>query len=156
MTKTKRLTQTIDCKMKQARWVRKMLLLYWMIIAVHFITQLGCYLFLDYHASPYEFYVKTLIVPTLIMSGSNLLAEIAHFKFNRYSFAILFIASTVICWTIIRLNYDIRIIMALCLLPIFSSILFFNHRLIWFSFVLQIVVFFAGSGWFIPYLFIGL
>ncbi|MEK4459302.1 MULTISPECIES: GGDEF domain-containing protein [Paenibacillus] len=142
MNKTKRLTQTMDYKTKQARWVRKMLLLYWMIIAVHFIVQLGSYLFLDYHASPYEFYVGTLIVPTLIMSGSNLLAELAHFKFNRYSFAILFMASTVICWMIIRLNYDIRIITALCLLPIFSSILFFNRRLIWLSFVLQVVVFF--------------
>lgn len=85
MNKTKRLTQTMDYKTKQAHWVRKMLLLYWMIIGVHFIVQLGSYLFLDYAASPYEFYVGTLIVPTLIMSGSNLLAELAHFKFNRYS-----------------------------------------------------------------------
>jgi diguanylate cyclase (GGDEF)-like protein len=142
MNKAKRLTQTTDYKMKEARWVRKMLLLYWMIIAVHFIAQLGSYLFLDYDASPYEFYVGTLIVPTLIMGCSNLLAELAHNKYNRYSFLILFMASTVICWTIIRLNYDIRIITALCLLPIFSSILFFNHRLIWLSFTLQVVVFF--------------
>ncbi|WP_226000097.1 GGDEF domain-containing protein [Paenibacillus sp. BJ-4] len=143
MNKTKRDTQTMDYITKQGRWVRKMLLLYWMIIAVHFIAQLGSYLFLDYSATPYEFYVRILIVPTLIMCGSNFLAELAHHKCNRFSFVILFIASTVICWIIIRLNYDIRIITALCLLPIFSSILFFNRRLIWLSFVLQVVVFFS-------------
>ncbi|WP_431088687.1 GGDEF domain-containing protein [Paenibacillus sp. 8b26] len=142
MNKTTRLTQTTDYKLKEARWVRRMFLLYWMIIAVHFIAQLGCYLFLNYDATPYGFYVETLIVPTMIMCGSNLLAELVHYKYNRYSFVILFMASTVICWTIIRLNYDIRIIPALCLLPIFSSILFFNRRLIWFSFVLQVGVFF--------------
>ncbi|KJD45871.1 GGDEF domain-containing protein [Paenibacillus terrae] len=141
MNKTTRLTQTTDYKLKEARWIRRMFLLYWMIIAVHFIAQLGCYLFLEYHASSYEFYVGVLIVPTLIMCGSNLLAELVHYKYNRYSFVILFMASTVICWTIIRLNYDVRIIPALCLLPIFSSILFFNRRLIWFSFVLQVGVF---------------
>lgn len=133
----------MDYTTKQGRWVRKMLLLYWMIIAVHFIVQLGSYLFLDYRATPYEFYVGTLIVPTLIMCGSNLIAELVHHKYNRFSFAILLMASTFICWMIIRLNYDIRIITALCLLPIFSSVLFFNRRLIWISFVLQVVVFFS-------------
>lgn len=143
MTKAKRVAQHMDYKIKQGRWVRKMLLLYWAIIAVHFIVQLGSYLFLDYRATPYEFYVGTLIVPTLIMCGSNLLAELAHHQYNRFSFVILIVASTVICWMIIRLNYDIRIITALCLLPIFSSVLFFNRRLIWLSFVLQVVVFFS-------------
>ncbi len=124
--------------MKLSRWVQKLLLSYWIIIAVHGIAQLFCFLFLPYPATALQFYVHILILPTIIMSGVTLLAQFVHRKYNVFGFYSLFFAGTIIAVMIIRLNYDIRIITAAFLLPIFTSVIFFRRGLTFFSGALQL------------------
>ncbi|WP_411344765.1 diguanylate cyclase [Paenibacillus sp. WLX1005] len=127
----------------QHQWIRNFLSTYWFVVFIHFVAQLGSFLFLDYEATPYHFYVHILIVPTLGMMAMILWAEWVQRKRQSYSYYALFLTSTFITWMIIYLNYDIRIITALCLIPIFSAVIFFKRRLLWISSILQIVAFAA-------------
>lgn len=126
---------------KQSKWIHQFFKVYWIVIGIHFFAQWGSFLFLDYEDSPYHFYVYILIVPTMIMSSVTLIARWIFVRWNRLSYYALFVASTLIAWTIIYLNYDIRIITALCLLPILSAVVFFKRRLLWIPSILQLIAF---------------
>lgn len=124
---------------KQYIWVHKILFSYWIIIAVHGAAQWLSYLLLPYVATPAHFYIHILLLPTLAMGGITLLAQLLHRHYRVFGFYSLFMAGTVIALTIIWLNYDIRIISGLLLLPIFASVIFFSKRLTLFSAALQLL-----------------
>ncbi|CAI6039433.1 hypothetical protein PAECIP112173_00951 [Paenibacillus sp. JJ-100] len=119
-----------------------MLLAYSVVVAVHFFIQIGCYLFLNYDRTPLDFIVNVLFWPTAIAVFCILLTSYVDRKFPTCSFYTMSITSTVIAWSMIHVNYDIRIMPAICLLPIFASVLFFNSRRVWFISILQL----AGYG----------
>lgn len=126
---------------KQSKWIHQFFKVYWIVIGVHFFTQWGSFVFLDYDDDAYHFYIYILILPTLLMSLVTLITRLIYIRWNHLSFYVLFSASTLITWTIIYLNYDIRIITALCLLPILSAVVFFKRRLLWIPSVLQLIAF---------------
>ncbi|WP_110896044.1 GGDEF domain-containing protein [Paenibacillus barcinonensis] len=124
---------------KHSKWIRKMLHAYWVVVIVHFLIQLGCYLFLKYDRTLLDFIVNVLFWPTAISIFCILLASYVDRKHPSCSFTTMSVTSTVIAWTIIHVNYDIRIMLAICLLPIYASVLFFNSKRVWFVFSLQMV-----------------
>lgn len=117
-----------EYEFKHSKWIQKMLHAYWVVIIAHFAIQVGCFLFLEYDRTPRDFMMNVLFWPTAISSSCILFASWVDRRFSSYSFYTMSIASTVIAWTIIHVNYDIRIILAICLLPIFASVLFFNKK----------------------------
>nr|WP_026136268.1 GGDEF domain-containing protein [Paenibacillus sp. A9] len=125
----------------QSKWISKFIRSYWLVVFVHTIAQLGCFLFLYYPISKYDFYINTLLVPAVLMSGMIIWTHWIHRQQPHFIFYAMSITSTFITWVIIYLNYDVRIIPALCLMPIFSSVIFFRKRLLWFSSILQMVTF---------------
>lgn len=131
-----------EYEIKHSNWLRKMLHAYWVVVIVHFLVQIGCYLFLKYDRTPLDFIVNVLLRPTALAVFCILLTSYMDRKFPSCSFTTMSITSTVIAWTIIHVNYDIRIIPAICLLPIFASVLFFDSKRVWFIFSLQM----AGYG----------
>ncbi|MFD1988371.1 GGDEF domain-containing protein [Paenibacillus nicotianae] len=126
---------------KQSKWIYQFFRVYWIVISVHFFAQWGSFVFLDYNDSASHFYIYILILPTLWMSIVTLITKWMYIRWNHLSFYVLFSASTLITWTIIYLNYDIRIITALCLLPILSAVVFFKRRLLWLPSILQLIAF---------------
>lgn len=114
-----------------------MLHAYWIVIIAHFAIQIGCFLFLEYDRTPIDFLMNVLFWPTAVSSSCILFASWVDQRFSSYSFYTMSIASTVIAWTIIHVNYDIRIILAICLLPIFASVLFFSKKRVWIVFLMQ-------------------
>lgn len=124
---------------KQHIWVHKILVAYWVIIAVHGGAQLLSYWFLSYEVTPWHFYIHILLLPTLAMGAITLLAQLLHRRYHLLGFYSLFIAGSIISLTIIWLNYDIRIITGTLLLPVFASVIFFNKRLTLFSAALQLL-----------------
>ncbi|WP_458120418.1 GGDEF domain-containing protein [Paenibacillus sp. Z6-24] len=126
---------------KQSKWIRKFIHSYWLVVSVHTISQLVSFLFLYYPISRYEFYIDTLLIPIILMSGMILWTQWIHRQQPHLVFCAMSITSTFITWVIIYLHYDIRIIPALCLIPILSSVIFFRKRLLWFSSVLQMITF---------------
>jgi diguanylate cyclase (GGDEF)-like protein len=131
-----------EYEIKHSKWIRKMLHAYWVVIVSHFLIQIGCYLFLKYDLAPLDFIVNVLFWPTAIAAFCILFASYVDRKFPSYSFYTMSITSTVIAWTTIHVNYDMRIMLAICLLPIFASVLFFDRKRLWFVFGLQM----AGYG----------
>lgn len=125
----------------EMKWTRYIWLSYWGIIALHAAAQLFAYWFLSYSAHPVEFYVLMLLHPTLVMAGAVLGARIAVSISERCTFYALVTAGTVLAYTIILLNTDIRMISAIFLLPLLSSILFFRVRLTLFAAALQLAAF---------------
>ena len=101
-----------------------MLHAYWVVVITHFVVQIGCFLFLDYDRTPEDFIIHVLIWPTASGVASILIASWIDRRFSPLSFYAMSAASTVVAWTIIHVNYDIRIIQAISLLPIFTSVLF--------------------------------
>ncbi|WP_440119112.1 GGDEF domain-containing protein [Paenibacillus sp. QZ-Y1] len=126
-----------EYEFKHSKWIKKMLRAYWIVVTVHFLIQVGCYLFLDYDRTPVDFMIHVLFWPTAVSSAAILFATWVNRRFSSYSFYAMSIASTVVAWMIIRVNYDIRIILAICLLPIFASVLFFNKKRVWTVFLMQ-------------------
>lgn len=126
---------------KQQKWIRNFLRSYWVVVFIHFFAQLGAFLFLDYPATAYHFFVHILLIPTSCMVLMIVWADWVHRTRLQLSYYALFLTSTFITWTIIYLNYDIRIITALCLMPIFSAVIFFNKRLLWIPALLQMFAF---------------
>lgn len=116
-----------------------MLHAYWVVISAHFAIQVGCFLFLEYDRAPADFMMNVLFWPTAISSSCILIASWVDRRFSSYSFYAMSVASTVIAWTIIHVNYDIRIILAICLLPIFASVLFFSKKRVWIVFLMQMM-----------------
>ncbi len=114
-----------------------MLHAYWVVVIVHFAIQIGCFLLLDYDRTPADFMINVLFWPTAISITCILIASWIDRRFSSYSFYVMSLASTVIAWTIIHVNYDIRIILAICLLPIFASVLFFSKKKVWMVFLMQ-------------------
>lgn len=119
-----------------------MLHAYWVVIIAHFAIQIGCFLFLEYDRTPIDFLMNVLFWPTAVSSSCILFASWVDRRFSSYSFYTMSIASTVIAWTIIHVNYDIRIILAICLLPIFASVLFFSKKRVWIVFLMQMTGYF--------------
>ncbi|MFH5185067.1 GGDEF domain-containing protein [Paenibacillus sp. TAB 01] len=126
---------------KELKWARNIWIFFWYIIWVHFFAQLFSFLFLPYPAQAREFYIDVLILPTIFMSVTVSLAWVIVKFSQKYTFHALYIAATVVAVMIIRLNTDIRIISALLLLPILSSVIFFRIRLTLFSAALQVLGF---------------
>ncbi|RXZ80819.1 GGDEF domain-containing protein [Paenibacillaceae bacterium] len=125
-----------------SKWIRKFLNTYWIIVCMHFVIQLCSFLFLPYPANASQFYIPILIGPTIFMFSVILLGEFIHQRYKKYEFYTLFLVGTMIAVCIVHLNYDIRIIAAIFLLPIFSSVIFFNKRLTIVTSALQLVAFF--------------
>lgn len=117
-----------------------MLRSYWVVVISHAVIQVACYLFMVYDRTPEDFILNVLIWPTLAGGISNLLAAWVNrrFKTLTFSFYAMTVAGTVVAWTIIRVNYDIRIILAICLLPILSSVLFLSKKRVWTTFLMQL------------------
>ncbi|WP_322923704.1 GGDEF domain-containing protein [Paenibacillus campi] len=126
---------------KQQKWIRHFLKSYWVIVLLHFFAQLGAFLFLPYPATACHFYVHILFIPTACMMLMIVWADWMQRIKPKLSFFALFVTSTFITWTIIYLNYDIRIITALCLVPVFSAVIFFNKKLLWIPAALQMLAF---------------
>ncbi len=126
---------------KQQKWVRNFLKSYWAVVFIHFFAQLGAFLFLDYDATAYHFFIHILLIPTSGMILMILWADWIQRTRQQLSFHALFLTSTFITWMIIYLNYDIRIITALCLMPIFSAVIFFTKKLLWTPAILQLLAF---------------
>ncbi|WP_258166501.1 GGDEF domain-containing protein [Paenibacillus sp. PCH8] len=127
----------MEYEIKHSKWIKKMLQAYWIVVIAHVVIQIGCFLFLDYDRTPADFMINVLLWPAAISIFCILLASWIDRRFSSYSFSAMSVASTVIAWTIIHVNYDIRIILALCLLPIFASVLFFSRKRVWIVFLLQ-------------------
>lgn len=132
---------------RQAKWIKRFLHTYWLVIALHFAAQLWCFQFLTYPMGPYEFYYGVLLYPTLLMSAVVGVAQLIDYIAPKYSFVLLFVAGTIIAMMIIHLNMDIRIIGALMLLPIMASAIFFRLDLTLFTSALQAAAFFILYHW---------
>ncbi|WP_339184494.1 GGDEF domain-containing protein [Paenibacillus sp. FSL R5-0701] len=128
-----------EYEFKHSKWIQKMLHAYWVVIIAHFAIQIGCFLFLEYDRTPTDFLINVLFWPTAVSSSCILFASWIDRRSSSYSFYTMSIASTVIAWTIIYVNYDIRIILAICLLPIFASVLFFSKKRVWIVFLMQMI-----------------
>ncbi|WP_090896836.1 MULTISPECIES: diguanylate cyclase [unclassified Paenibacillus] len=128
-----------EYEFKHSKWIKKMLRAYWVVVLTHVVIQIGCFLFLDYDRTPEDFMIHVLFLPTLASAFAILIASWVERRFSFFSFYSMSMASTVIAWTIIRVNYDIRIILAICLLPIFASVLFFNKRRVWTVCLMQMI-----------------
>ncbi|MCG7376626.1 diguanylate cyclase [Paenibacillus sp. ACRSA] len=135
-----------DYEFKHSKWMKKILRAYWLVISLHALVQIACYVFLVYDRTPADFIVNVVIWPSAAGSAGILFASWIDRRFSSYSSYAMSAASTIIAWTIIHVNYDIRIIMAACLLPIFSSVLFFNKKGVWVSFVMQMIGYFLLLG----------
>ncbi|CAH1216450.1 hypothetical protein PAECIP111890_04427 [Paenibacillus sp. JJ-223] len=129
-----------EYEFKHAIWIKRMLRSYWVVVISHAVIQVACYLFMVYDRTPEDFILNVLIWPTLAGGISNLLAAWVNrrFKTLTFSFYAMTVAGTVVAWTIIRVNYDIRIILAICLLPILSSVLFLSKKRVWTTFLMQL------------------
>lgn len=132
---------------RQAKWIKRFLQTYWLVIALHFLAQLAAYTFLPYERGAHEFYYGVLLYPTLLMGAVVGIAQWMDRRASKYSFISLFMAGTIIAMIIIHLNMDIRIIGALMLLPIFASAIFYRLDLTFFTFALQAVAFFVMYRW---------
>ncbi|WP_367272827.1 GGDEF domain-containing protein [Paenibacillus tritici] len=132
---------------RQARWIRRFLYTYWLVIALHFLAQLGAFWWLAYPMGPKEFYCEVLLYPTLLMSAVVGITQLVDYAAPKYSFVLLFVAGTIIAMLIIHLNMDIRIIGALMLLPIMASAIFFRLDLTLFTSALQAAAFFILYRW---------
>lgn len=132
---------------RQAKWIKRFLHTYWLVIALHFAAQLGAFLNLTYPMGPHEFYVEVLFYPTLLMSAVVGVTQFVDYMAPKYSFVLLFVAGTIIAMEIIHLNMDIRIIGALMLLPIIASAIFFRLDLTLFTSALQAAAFFILYKW---------
>ncbi|MGQ8875119.1 GGDEF domain-containing protein [Paenibacillus sp. TSA_86.1] len=130
-----------EYEIKHSKWLRKMLHAYLVVVIVHFFVQIACYLFLKYDRAPLDFIVNVLFWPTALAVFCILLTSYMDRKFPSCSFYTMSVTSTVIAWTIIHVNYDIRIMPAICLLPIFASVLFFDKRRVWFICSLQMAAY---------------
>ncbi|MGC5771771.1 GGDEF domain-containing protein [Paenibacillus pabuli] len=124
---------------KHSKWIKKMLRAYWVVVITHIVIQIGCFQFLDYDRTPEDFMIHVLFWPTLASTLAILIASWVERHFSSVSFYSMSIASTIIAWTIIHVNYDIRIILAICLLPIFASVLFFSKKRVWMVCLMQII-----------------
>ncbi|MEK3702022.1 GGDEF domain-containing protein [Paenibacillus sp. FSL R10-2199] len=132
---------------RQAKWIKRFLRTYWLVIALHFAAQLWAFLFLSYPMGPHEFYYDVLLYPTLLMSAVVGVTQFVDAIAPKYSFVLLFVSGTIIAMMIIHLNMDIRIIGALMLLPIFASAIFFRLDLTLFTSALQAAAFFILYRW---------
>ncbi|MEK3713207.1 GGDEF domain-containing protein [Paenibacillus sp. FSL R7-0333] len=132
---------------RQAKWVKRFLYTYWLVIALHFLAQLGSFVCLPYPMGAHEFYYDVLLYPTLLMSAVVGLTQLVDVAAPKYSFVLLFVAGTIIAMMIIHLNMDIRIIGALMLLPIIASAIFFRLDLTLFTSALQAAAFFILYRW---------
>ncbi len=132
---------------RQEKWIKRFLQIYWLVIAFHFIAQLGSFLFLPYDRTAYDFYLNVLLYPTLLMGAVVAVTQVMDYSGSKYSILSLFLAGTVIAMMIIHLNMDIRIIGALMLLPIFASAIFYRLDLTWYTFALQAIAFFVLYRW---------
>ncbi|MCM3204852.1 GGDEF domain-containing protein [Paenibacillus illinoisensis] len=126
-----------EYEFKHSKWIKKMLHAYWVVVITHFVVQIGCFLFLDYDRTPEDFIIHVLIWPTASGVASILIASWIDRRFSPLSFYAMSAASTVVAWTIIHVNYDIRIIQAISLLPIFTSVLFFSRKRVWTACLMQ-------------------
>lgn len=132
---------------RQARWSKRFLYTYWLVIVLHFAAQLWSFLYLPYPMGSHDFYYGVLLYPTLLMSAVVGAAQLIDYFAPKYSFFLLFVAGTIIAMMIIHLNMDIRIIGALMLLPIMASAIFFRLDLTLFTSVLQAAAFFILYHW---------
>ncbi|MNO13058.1 putative diguanylate cyclase YcdT [compost metagenome] len=132
---------------RQAKWIKRFLQTYWLVIALHFLAQLAAFLFLPYDRGAHEFYYEVLLYPTLLMGAVVGVAQLIDYTASKYSFYSLFMAGTIIAMIIIHLNMDIRIIGALMLLPIFASAIFYRLDLTLFTSALQAIAFFVLYRW---------
>ncbi|WP_256700684.1 GGDEF domain-containing protein [Paenibacillus sp. P46E] len=132
---------------RQAKWIKRFLQTYWLVISLHFLAQLGAFWFLPYERGAHEFYFEVLLYPTLLMAAVVIIAQLIDYSASKYSFYSLFMAGTIIAMIIIHLNMDIRIIGALMLLPIFASAIFYRLDLTLFTSALQAVAFFVLYRW---------
>ncbi|HBU81839.1 MAG TPA: GGDEF domain-containing protein [Paenibacillus sp.] len=128
-----------EYEFKHSKWIKKMLRAYWIVVLTHVVIQIGCFLFLDYDRTPEDFIIHVLVWPTSASALAILVASWVERRFSSFSFYSMSMASTVIAWTIIHVNYDIRIILAICLLPIFASVLFFNKKRVWAVCLMQMI-----------------
>lgn len=133
---------------RQEKWVRRFLWVYWLVVALHFFAQWGAYLWVsDYEIGAREFYYEVLLIPHALMILSVGAAQIFYRFYPSYSFYGLFLGGTIVSMEIIHLNMDIRIIGAIMLLPIIASAIFFRLDLTWFTAALQIIGFLMMYKW---------
>lgn len=126
---------------RHKHWIRRFLGIYWLVIALHFLAQLGAFLFIPvYEIGTRDFYLRILFFPHLFMGAFTGLAYVICRHWPRLSFHALSVCGTVISMEIIHLNSDIRIISAAMLLPIMASAIFFRPDVTWFTAGLQTAV----------------
>lgn len=125
----------------EKKWIGKLWISYWVIIAVHALAQLLSYWFLPYDAHPVEFYVHMLAKPTAWMAGTLVISWVLHRWKPRYSHYAILLTGTFIAMMLIQSNSDIRMASALFLLPILVSVMFFRYRLTLFTAALQLISF---------------
>lgn len=114
---------------RQAKWMNWYMRIYWLVILVHALAQLGAYLFLPYEASAEEFYLHVLTYPTLAMAAINGASHLVMKRSRRWGFYAIFSGGTMVSVIIIDVNTDIRIIVAIMLLPILASTTFYRIKL---------------------------
>jgi diguanylate cyclase (GGDEF)-like protein len=114
---------------RQTKWMNWYMRIYWLAILVHFLAQLGSYLFLPYPATAKEFYLYALIYPTLVMAAINGATHLVMKLSRRGGFYAIFSGGTMVSAVIIHVNADIRIIGAIMLLPILASTTFYRIKL---------------------------
>ncbi|MDF2922532.1 MAG: chemotaxis protein CheY [Paenibacillaceae bacterium] len=140
---------------RQSIWVHRFLLIYWLVIVLHLLAQLGSYWWIPaYPMDSHEFYYEVILYPHLLMGGAVGSAHLIYKFYIRYSLYALFLCGTVVCMEIIHLNMDIRIIGATMLLPIVASAIFFRVELTLFTAALQItgfVMMYRMDYWFKVY-----
>jgi diguanylate cyclase (GGDEF)-like protein len=133
---------------RQARWIQRFLWIYWLVIILHLLAQLGAYIWVpSYTIESHDFYYHILLYPHLLMGAMVGISQLVYRFTPRYSFYALCLSGTIISMEIIHLNMDIRIIGAVMLLPIIASAVFFRLDLTWFTAGLQAVGFTVMYFW---------
>lgn len=51
----------IEYEFKYFKWIKKMFYVYWVVVIIYFVVQIGCFLFLDYDCIFEDFIIYVLI-----------------------------------------------------------------------------------------------
>lgn len=122
-------------------WNRKILNFFWIIVFVSVCVEvINSFL----TTRPLiEFYLEYVLLPTLLLSLTTLLAEWGHRKQNKYTDYIIIGSASMFSGILVGVHSEMYVMYACLFFPMLISTIYFNKKKVWLSFAFSLTFYLA-------------
>jgi diguanylate cyclase (GGDEF)-like protein len=125
-------------------WNRKIINVFWVIVFVSVCVEVINSFFTERPLK--EFYLEYVLLPTLLLSLTTLIAEWGYRKLGKYTDYIIIVAANLITGILVGVHSEMYVMYACLFFPMLISTIYFDKKKIWISFGLSLLIYLGLSS----------